>query len=344
MKILVGMSGGVDSAFAASRLIEHGDSVEGAVLLMHEYTEVNEAGNCAEELGIRLHTVDARNSFNYIIKENFACEYAAGRTPNPCILCNERVKFRVLLDYALENGFDAIATGHYARVVRVEDAHGARYAIGMAADARKDQSYMLYRLPQDILSHLVLPLADITKEEVRALAGNSGIAAADRPDSQEICFLPDGGYADFVESVKGSFAEGNFVDVDGRILGKHKGIVNYTVGQRKGLGISLGERAFVTKIDPVKNEITLSPDYVGVRRIWLRDTAFSGLPELALGESVRLQARVRYKAPLADAIVKMEADGEVSVSFDQHVKAAPGQSCVLYSEGIVMLGGVIEIH
>ena len=232
MKILVGISGGVDSAFAAKRLIEEGNCVEGAILKMHEYTEISAAEEVAENIGIPLHVIDCTAAFDNIIRKNFVEEYLAGRTPNPCIKCNETVKFRFLYDYAMANGFDAIATGHYARVTKVDHGGKVGYALSVADDNRKDQTYMLYRLPQEIIEDLILPLGDISKEEVRLIAAERGINAAERPDSQEICFLPNGNYSDYIESVAGKCPAGDFVDDRGNILGKHKGIIHYTVGQR----------------------------------------------------------------------------------------------------------------
>ena len=342
MKILVGMSGGTDSTFAALKLMKEGCEVEGAVLVMHEYTELEEARKVAAEIGIKLHVIDAKEPFINIIENNFAEEYAAGRTPNPCIICNERIKFRKLADYAKEHGFDAIATGHYARILKTSSLQGERYAVGIAADMKKDQSYMLYRLPQDILSYLVFPLSDLTKEEVRAISREEGLDCADKKDSQEICFLPDGGYAEFVESVKGKFPKGNFVDPSGHILGEHNGIIRYTVGQRKGLGISLGERAFVTKIDPITNEITLSSSLDGVEKLIITDVVFSGVSPQNPGSCLSLKAKVRYTAPPVPVKAYFDGSDKVTVVFDSPVKAAPGQSCVLYDNNAVALGGIIE--
>ena len=214
MKILVGISGGVDSAFCANRLLLEGHEVEGAVLLMHEHTEIASAEAAARDIGIKLHVVDVREEFEKVVKENFISEYLSGRTPNPCIICNEKVKFARLYSYAMENGFDAIATGHYAKIVKL----GERYAVARSADEKKDQSYMLYRLSQNILSALILPLSDIPKADVRRESAEQGISAADRKDSQEICFLPDGKYAEFIEQKRGISPPGNFVDEEGNIL------------------------------------------------------------------------------------------------------------------------------
>ena len=336
MKILVGISGGVDSAFAAKKLLLLGHEVEGAVLVMHDYTELRAAREVAASVGIRLHEIDSRVAFEEI-KKNFVSEYINARTPNPCIICNERVKFRRLYDFAMAGGFDAIATGHYASIVRSD----GRYALATAEDSRKDQTYMLYRLPQDILSRLILPLSEGTKDEVRRLARELGISSADRGDSQEICFLPDGGHTDYIESVAGRCPEGDFIDVDGRVLGRHKGIIHYTVGQRKGLGISLGERAFVTDIDPIANTVTLSPEMSGKATVHLTDTVYSGMTPPTEECEVELEVKLRYTAPLVPARARLYPDGRAILTLSTPQKFAPGQSAVLYRDGVVMLGGFI---
>lgn len=343
MKILLGMSGGVDSSFAAKLLLGEGADVEGAMLVMHEYTDELSARQSADEIGVKLNVIDVKNPFNIIIKENFVSEYSRGRTPNPCIICNERVKFKYLLDYALANGFDKIATGHYADVVTLYTDGNLRYAVKAAKDPKKDQSYMLYRLPQDVLSHLVLPLAQMTKDDLRQRAVLEGLFNAEKKDSQEICFLPDGGYAEYVESVLGAFPEGDFVTEDGKPLGRHKGIIRYTVGQRKGLGISLGERAFVTEIDPVLNTVTLSTDYKGREELTLSDVVFSGLGEPEEEVSLEALVRVRYSAPLVSAKITLKSDRTAKILFEKPVKASKGQSAVIYnSDGVILAGGFID--
>lgn len=337
MKILVGISGGVDSAYAAYKLKAEGHDVEGAVLIMHDYTELTAAREAAESVGIPLHEIDCRESFEQI-KENFASEYSSGRTPNPCIICNERVKFRILCGFAMKNAFDAIATGHYAKVVCLD----GRYALAFPEDMRKEQTYMLYRLPQEILAHLVLPLSDGTKAEIRESAESSGISSANRADSQEICFLPEGNHTEYIEQKAGKCPEGNFIDGNGKILGRHRGIIHYTVGQRKGLGISLGERAFVTDINPDDNTITLSPTISGSESIRLTDMVYSGMPEPDGECEVELLIKLRYTAPLVKASVRLYPDRTATVSFTEPQKSAPGQSAVLYRDGMVMCGGFIN--
>ena len=337
MKILVGISGGVDSAYAAKKLMLDGHQVEGAVLIMHDYTELNAAREAAESVGIKLHEIDCKDCFGEI-KNNFVIEYTRGRTPNPCIICNERVKFRTLYDFAMENGFDAIATGHYAKLTQVQ----GRYALAMPEDKRKEQTYMLYRLPQEILSRLVLPLSEGTKTEIREKASEQGISAANRSDSQEICFLPEGNHTEYIESVAGKCPEGDFVDNQGKILGRHKGIIHYTVGQRKGLGISLGERAFVTEINPENNTVTLSPKMSGKDTVFLTDVVYSGMEFPESETIVELDVKLRYTAPLVRATVHLYPDGTATLNLSEPQKFAPGQSAVLYRDGVVMLGGFIK--
>ena len=201
---------------------------------------------------------------------------------------------------------------------------------------------MLYRLPEDILSRLVLPLSDVTKEQVRELSAEANLGAADRKDSQEICFLPDGDYAGYVETVKGRFPKGNFIDTEGRVLGEHNGIIRYTVGQRKGLGLALGERACVTRIDPGSNEITLSTAPMGVSELMLSDVVYSGIKSSEKLSAKHLFAKVRYTAPLVPVTAEVVGEGRVKVKFEIPIKAAPGQSCVLYDGDVIALGGIIE--
>ena len=341
MKILVGVSGGVDSAYSLLKLMREGHDVEACVLKMHEYTDCASAREVADSLGVKLHEIDVTNSFNNIIKENFIAEYLNGRTPNPCILCNERVKFAALYDYAMENGFDKIATGHYAGVIKLQTPQGERYAVAKADDESKEQSYMLYRLPQKILSNLLLPLADDGKSRVRELSAEAGIPVSNKKDSQEICFLPDGKHADYIESVKGECPRGNFVDTDGNVLGEHKGIIRYTVGQRKGLGISLGERVFVTNIDPIKNTVTLSPKLIGKRTVKLSDMVYSGISLPKESCTYELSAKIRYKSPMYKIKADLLPNGCAILHFDEEIMAAPGQSAVLYIDGYIAAGGII---
>ena len=338
VKVLVGMSGGLDSTYAAQLLLGEGAEVVGAVLRMHGYTECDAARESCRFLGIPCVEIDCRSEFDAAVRRNFIDEYSRGRTPNPCIVCNERVKFKCLYDYAVKNGFDKIATGHYARIVKINNRH----AVAFAKDLRKDQSYMLYRLPEEILARLMLPLSDLTKEEIRERALNMGISAAEREESQDICFLPDGNYAEYIENEVGRFPEGDFVDKDGKVIGRHKGIVRYTVGQRKGLGISLGKRVFVTDINASSNSITLSDSIGGKSEAVIEDVVYSGVESYSELAGLSLFARPRYSSPLLTISAEPLGDGTVKVRFDREIKVAPGQSLVAYANGIIVFGGVIK--
>ncbi len=344
MKVLVGISGGVDSAYAAYKLKSLGHEVTGAMLVMHGGADPSCARAVCEKIGIPFVTVDCTELFSLRVKEYFVSEYCLGRTPNPCIVCNPEVKFRVLADYALEHGFDRIATGHYASVVELEDGDRLRYALASSRDGQKDQTYMLYRLPQDILGMLILPLSDEVKTEVRLKAAALSLVPEDEKESQEICFIEKGvHYTDYIINKKGNFPEGDFVDREGRFVGRHKGIIHYTVGQRKGLGVSLGYRAFVSDIDPETNRITLTEEGSLSRRVGVGNTVFSGMSRPTQTESIKALVKLRYRAPLTGAVATVFTDGRVELLLDEGVRAvAPGQSAVLYCGDRVLLGGFIE--
>ena len=342
MRILVGMSGGLDSTYAALKLINEGYDVEGAVVIMHSHTELDAARNAAASIGIPIHQIDATEIFS-AVKENFVEEYSRGRTPNPCIVCNPWVKFRALADFAAKNGFDRIATGHYAKVISVTDGTDVRYTLEQARDLSKDQTYMLHRLPQDILSVLMLPLGDELKTEVREKARAAGLSAADQKESQEICFIPDGDYASYIEQIKGPFPEGDFVLEDGLVLGRHKGLIRYTVGQRKGLGISYGERIFVSKIDAENNRIVLSSVGSYTDRVTVSDVVFSGMKEPVAGSEINALVKLRYLAKPVGARVIFLGQSRVELVLNAPEKAVtPGQSAVIYDGDRVLFGGFID--
>ena len=343
MRILVGMSGGLDSTYAALKLIDEGHEVEGAVLVMHDYTETDAAERAASEIGIKLHRVDCRAAFDEAVKAYFVNEYMNARTPNPCIVCNREVKFKFLLKYALDNGFDAIATGHYAKVKRVMDNDAERFAVFSAEDLKKDQSYMLYRLSQEVLSHLVLPLSELEKTEIRKKAEALGLSSAKSSESQEICFIPDNDYASYIEKACGAVPEGDFVSPDGAILGKHKGIIRYTVGQRKGLGISLGARAFVTDINPENNTVTLDNSPKMSWDITVTDVIFSGVSEQPAGSEMDALVKLRYQAPRVHARVRFLGNGSlVARLYTPAASVTPGQSAVFYAGDKLIFGGFIS--
>lgn len=343
MRVLLGMSGGLDSTYAAHELLSEGHTVEGAVLRMHGYTDIQSAVESAESLGIPLHVIDCREEFEKNVVSNFLSEYPKGRTPNPCVICNSSVKFSELLAYADKNGFDFIATGHYAGVVKREYKGKALYTLSSAKDTKKDQTYVLWRLSQDILSRLILPLAESEKADVKEKASQMSLKAAQREESQEICFIPDGDYASFIEQRTEPARHGSFVDEDGNVLGEHQGIIRYTVGQRKGLGIAMGTRVFITKIDPQSNEITLSKNDSYRDEIFISDMNFVGICEPDIDEEIELCVKVRYLAPRVKCILKYLGDHRALVRLSVPQRAVtPGQSAVFYDGSLLAAGGFID--
>ena len=342
MKILLGLSGGVDSTYAALALKESGHDVEAAVLLMHEHTSVDEAKESADSLGIPLHVIDVKDEFARVVKSNLVNEYTNARTPNPCVVCNSEIKFYYLLKYALENGFDRIATGHYAGIKRLSDESGEYYGITRGLDAKKDQTYMLWRLDQSILAKLLLPLENFVKNDVREKTRESGLSAAERKDSQEICFLPDGNYAEYIESVNGRSKPGDFIDENGKILGEHKGIIYYTVGQRRGLGISSTSRIFVTAIDPKTNTVTLSNNDSYANYVRISGVVYSGMREPAQSCERDLSVKLRYSAPAVKGRIKFLGK-DAEIYLESPVRAVtPGQSAVIYDGDLLVAGGFID--
>ncbi len=338
MKILLGLSGGLDSAYSATKLIEAGHTVEGATLVMHDYTDISECERLADELGIALHIIDCKKEFAEIVKNNFVNEYVNGRTPNPCIICNSEIKFKMLHKYAKENGFDKIATGHYARL---EDFEGSKY-LNFAKDRKKDQTYMLWRLPKEILDDLILPLSDEAKSEIRKDAYERGMSVASKEESQEICFIPDGNYVEFIENRVGKLPRGNFIDKGGKILGEHRGIINYTVGQRKGLGIALGQRVFVTDINPLDNTVTLSLEDDKSSEVSVEGVIFADKYDMKIGETRVCDVKLRYLQPPVKCRAIYLGENRMSVELSEPQRAVtPGQSAVFYDGDRLIMGGFI---
>lgn len=334
-RILVGMSGGVDSSVTVRILQEQGFSVEGAVIRFspaHE-TAVSAAQETAKALQIPLHVIDASTAFEQNVILPFCKSYCAGQTPNPCILCNPTVKFRLLAEKATELNCPFIATGHYARVQVGEDGISR---IAVPESAARDQSYMLYRLPQEILSRLVLPLGEFEKPEIREMARALQLACADAPDSMEICFIPDGDYSAYIRAHGFVPKSGHFIGPDGEDLGEHAGVDHYTVGQRKGLGISVGRPLFVKAIlsDGSIQLAETGQEYSN--RLSLRDMVTPDGNPLPAGEYM---VKIRSAATPTRCIY----DGASGVDFPEPVRApAPGQSAVFYREGTVYGGGIIQ--
>ena len=347
-KVIVGMSGGVDSAVAACLLKQAGYDVIGVTLRTWEGAdgqesrccEIDDARETARKIGIPYHAFNCISDFRNKVIEPFIQDYLHGLTPNPCVVCNRAIKWERLLYHADVLEADYIATGHYAAVIRLDNG---RYTVRQAQHAEKDQTYMLHRLTQEQLARTLMPLGDYAKQEVRRIAEDVGLTVAGKPDSQEICFVTDGDYADFIRANAGGAipGEGNYVDEAGNVLGTHKGIIHYTVGQRKGLGIALGHRAYIKQICAERNEIVIGSGGAALcRALRCRDVNFMSIPALKAGESLRCSVKVRYRHAGQNARVKALGDGQVSVTFDEPVRfVAPGQSAVFYDENGCVIGG-----
>ena len=338
-KVLVGMSGGVDSSVTVRILQEQGFAVQGAVIRFSpaHNAAVESAKATGAKLGVPVHVIDAQEEFEQEVITPFCQSYCAGRTPNPCILCNPAVKFRLLLRKADELGCKFIATGHYARVEVCSDGQNRLYTADSAA---RDQSYMLYRLPQEVLSRLILPLGNFEKDDVREIARDIELACADAPDSMEICFIPDGEYAAFIRARGFTPKNGRFIGPDGEDLGPHAGVDHYTVGQRKGLGIAAGRPLFVKAILPDGNIQLAESGGEYASRMTVADIATPDGAPLADGD---YRVKVRSAAKAVPCQVCGNPDGTLTVIFPEPVRApAPGQSAVFYRGGFVFGGGFIH--
>ena len=350
-RVAVGMSGGVDSATAAYLLKEACYEVVGVTIKTwtgedNRCCEMADAREMALRMGISHYVRGAAADFERCVARPFIDDYLSGRTPNPCVECNRHVKWAALLAAADELGAAYVATGHYARIGRL--ANG-RCAIRRAAHLRKDQSYVLYKLTQEQLARTMLPLGGYEKDEVREIAARAGLSAAEKPDSQEICFVTEGGYADFIEREADAPLPppGNFVDEAGNVLGRHKGVVHYTVGQRKGLGLALGAPAYVTHIDPEKNEIVIGGEASLLRSsVLCGDLHFMGVEDLRPDETLRAFVKIRYNHKGAAATLKKNGGESLTIDFDAPVRApTPGQSAVFYDEdGYIVGGGKIRLE
>jgi len=356
-KVVVAMSGGVDSSVAASLLVDRGFDVTGITMnlfsLPGELCRSEELRSCcgqkavedahrvAIHLGIPHFVADLRREFEAEVIADFAREYGRGRTPNPCIRCNERIKFRIFLERARRLGADFVATGHHARVAL--DPAGFRYVLKKGKDRAKDQSYFLYRLSQAQLSRVLMPVGDLTKAEVREIARRRGLPVAEKTESQETCFAPLGDYPEFLAGrAPLAFRPGPIKGLDGRILGEHKGIGNYTIGQRRGLGISSPCPLYVIAIDAPRNTVV-----IGQEKDLYRKKVLASDVHLVSGgkleEPVTVKAKIRYKHQEARALVTPVSTRRVRVEFDRPQRAiTPGQSVVFYRRQIVVGGGIID--
>lgn len=335
-KIAIGLSGGVDSSTAASLLLQQGYDVTGIILRLKPDnladSDIADAQRIADALGIELHVVDRREIFRKKVIEPFVSEYLHARTPNPCVECNAAIKFGAMLDYALEIGCDGIATGHYARI----EENNGRYLLKRSESA-KDQSYFLYRLNQFQLSHAMFPLEGMEKKKIREIAEKANLPVAQKRDSQEICFVPDDDYIAYLSAMGISSPKGSFIDKSGNILGTHNGIINYTIGQRKGLG-AFGKPMFVTGINAENNTVTIGENGSQYSRGLIADKMnFIAFEEL--NETIRADVKIRFRAKEQPATVTPNGDGTVTVIFDEPQRSVtPGQGAVMY-DGNTLLGG-----
>jgi len=340
-KVLVGMSGGVDSSAAALILKNEGYAVSGVTLKLcceDKPKDIADAKAVCEKLGSEHLVIDLKEDFNRFVISDFISQYKKGLTPNPCLECNKYIKFGKMLDVAKELGYDKIATGHYASV---EEKEG-RFLLKRAADRTKDQSYVLYGLTQHQLSHLLLPLGGLSKSEIREMASEEGLISADRPDSQDICFVPDGDYAAFIEKEDGFVSrKGEYVDINGNVLGEHQGVIHYTIGQRKGLGIALGKPQFVIDKSAETNRVVLGDEeHLFKREVTVTDVNF--IPFDKLEKEMRITAKLRYRHKEQPATLYPLEDGKVKLIFDEPQRApSPGQAAVFYNGEYLVGGGTI---
>ena len=354
-KAMIAMSGGVDSSVAAYLITQQGYEAIGVTMKLYNnedigikkektccsLDDVEDARSVANRLGIPYYVFNYTDNFKLQVIERFVEAYRNGRTPNPCIDCNRYIKFDQLMHRAKELQFDYVVTGHYA--INEYDEEKGRWILHKATDDTKDQSYVLYSLTQDQLSRILFPLGRMTKHEAREIAEAQGFVNADKHDSQDICFVPDGDYAHFIENWCGfRFTEGDFVDHDGNFIAKHKGIINYTIGQRKGLGIAAEEPLYVIALDAEKNQVIVGNN----SQVFAKGLIADKLNWVAidnLREPMEAKVKIRYGAREAAATLYPQEDGKVKVEFREPARAiTPGQSAVFYIDQRVLGGGIIE--
>ena len=351
---LIAMSGGVDSSVAAYIMHQKGYQCMGTTMRLFSNGEIHREGahTCcsakdvedaamvAEEIGIPYGVINMMDDFNEKIIQKFIRVYEEGGTPNPCIDCNRYMKFDKLMEFAHENGYDYIVTGHYARIEREETT--GRWLLKKAVDSTKDQSYVLYSLTQDQLAHTQFPLGELRKTEVRKIAGALKFINADKHDSQDICFVPDGDYVEFIENYTGkAHAPGDFLDLQGNKIGTHQGAIGYTIGQRRGLHLAMGEHVYVCRKDMKNNTVTVGPGQALFSRTLIADDMnWISIPELS--GPMRVAAKARYRQKEQPATVWPLKDGKIRLVFDEPQRALTvGQALVLYDGDVVVGGGTI---
>ena len=345
-KALIGMSGGVDSSVAACLMRNQGFQCAGGTMRLHDYgcggnQDALDAKAVADRLGIPHHIFDFQQDFDGHVIRQFVSAYESGLTPNPCIQCNAHLKFGAMLDRALEMGFDYVVSGHYAQIR--QDETSGRYLLYKAKDSDKDQTYFLACLNQHQLSHILFPLGGLTKAEVREIAETEGLITARKRDSQDICFVPDGDYAAFLQRYTGkTYPEGNYLDLNGTIVGRHKGAVCYTRGQRKGLGLAMGAPVYVCCKNMEANTVTVGPNEALFSSA-LRAKDWNWFPFPALTAPRKVTAKIRHSRQELPATVYPEENGYARVEFETPQRAiTPGQAVVLYEGDCVVGGGTIS--
>lgn len=343
-KVLLGMSGGVDSSVSAIMLQKQGFEVVGATMILcgnGDSTAIDDAKKVCEKLKIEHHVIDLRKEFKNNVIDNFVCSYMCAKTPNPCVECNKTMKFGAFYKFAQELGCEYIATGHYAKIMYSEEY--GQYVLGKAKAEKKDQSYFLYGINKDVLSHILFPLAEFEdKTETRKIAEDKGLTVAKKKDSQEICFIPNNDYISFLkENEKNiSDARGKIVLESGEILGEHTGLIYYTVGQRKGLGISYKEPLYVLRLDREKNEVVVGTESE-LYKNELEACDLNFLVDIDFSKPIEVKAKIRYRAKEAECVLEVK-DGSAKVIFKEPQRAiTPGQSVVFYKDDIVIGGGKI---